>query len=106
MVPPKKAQETHQNLYPNGNESSFLPYRRGMVGKKFKAIITAGVEAGHPIPTNAHGEEMCISFHILGNCNSFCSRKKDHNNLGGGANHTKAEDETLLKWCKDCIPTE
>ena len=105
-APPKRAQETHRNLYPNGNESSFLPYRRGMVGKKFKAIITAGVEAGHPIPTNAHGEEMCISFHILGNCNSFCSRKKDHNNLGGGANHTKAEDETLLKWCKDCIPTE
>lgn len=100
-----RTQETHRSMYPNGNEAEFKAYRTAMAGKKFKTVIQAGVAKGHPIPKNHRGEEMCITFHVLGNCTSFCSRRNDHNTAGNG-NHTKAEDDALLKWCKECIPGE
>jgi hypothetical protein len=76
-----------------------------MVGKKFKQIISTGAQNGHPIPKSSRGEEMCVTFHVLGNCNSFGSRRNDHNKSGRG-NHTKAGDKLLLKWCEACIPVE
>jgi hypothetical protein len=105
-APAPRTQETHRNLYPNGNEAEFKVYRDAMAGRKFKKVITNGAQKGHPIPKNAGGQEMCVTFHVLGNCTSFCSRRGDHNVVGGGANHTKAEDKALLKWCKACILPE
>jgi hypothetical protein len=105
-APAPRTQETHRNLYPNGNEAEFKVYHDAMAGRKFKKVITDGAQKGHPIPKNARGQEMCITFHVLGNCTSFCSRCGDHNVVDGGANHTKAEDKALLKWCKACILPE
>jgi hypothetical protein len=99
---PSRTQETHRSLYPNGNKAEFKVYRAAMAGKKFKQVIQTTAQKGHPVPKNHRGEEMCLTFHVLGNCNSFCSRRSDHNNAGAG-NHTKADDDKLLKWCKECI---
>ena len=97
---------THRNVYPNGNEGAFLVYRRAMTGRKFKEIVDAGVEKGHKVPVNGQGVDMCVSFHVIGNCTSYCSRRADHNGLEGGTAHTAGEDDALLKWCKVCIPVE
>jgi hypothetical protein len=102
-TPRPRTQETHRNMYPNNNEAAFKVYRSAMAGKKFRQVINAGVQAGHSLPQNHRGEEMCVTFHVLGNCTSYCSRKGDHNSAGGG-NHTKADDDLLLQWCKHCIP--
>jgi hypothetical protein len=105
VTPRPRTQETHRNLYPNHNEAEYKVFWEAMVGKKFKQVITAGVQQGHPIPKNHRGEEMCVSFHVLGNCTSFCSCRTDHNGAGGG-NHTKADNNALLRWCKACITVE
>ena len=49
---------------------------------------------------------MCVTFHVIGNCTNQCNRRADHNGLDGGAKHTKAEDDALLKWLKACVPIE
>jgi hypothetical protein len=105
-APAPRVQETHRNMYPNGNEEAFKVYRTLMIGRKFKKVIDAGVQNGHLIPKNGRGDDMCVTFHVLGNCTSFCSRRSDHNTAGGRGNHTKADDDALLKWCKTCITAE
>jgi hypothetical protein len=102
-LPKPRTQETHCNLYPNNNEAEFKVFRVAMVGKKFRKIIQDGIAAGYLLPQNHRGEEMCVPFHVLGNCTSYCSRRNDHNGVGNG-NLTKADDDALLKWCKACIP--
>jgi hypothetical protein len=101
-----KPQETQHNTYPNGNEDAFAAYRARMTNnkKKFRAVIQEAETNGFPVPKNARGLDMCVTFHVLGMCNSYCNRRGDHHNLNGGAVHTKAEDETLLKWCEKAIP--
>jgi hypothetical protein len=101
----KWVQETQRNVYPNGNESEFVTYRARMAAgkKKFKEVISAADESGNPVPKNDRGQVMCVTFHVLGNCNNFCIRRGDHHNLNGGATHTKAEDDKLLKWCAKAI---
>lgn len=89
----------HRNTYPNGNEAAFVAFRERFSAKPIKVFVLEGVAAGHPVPKNAAGQDMCVSFHVLGNCNSRCNRGGDHHNLLGGTTHTKAEDEKLLKWC-------
>jgi hypothetical protein len=98
--PRAPVQETHRNLYPNNNEAEYKVFREAMAGKKFKPTILAGVANGHPLPKSSRGHEMCVTFHVLGNCTSFCSRRNDHNLAGGGINHTKADDDALLRGVK------
>jgi hypothetical protein len=38
-----RVQETHRNMYPNGNEEEFKVFRVAMIGKKFKQIINPKV---------------------------------------------------------------
>ena len=44
-------------------------------------------------PTTAAGNNMCMSFHVLGICNDACHQAADH------IVHTLAEDDTLRAWC-------
>jgi hypothetical protein len=46
------------------------------------------------VPNNNTGVEMCLSYHMKGNCNVNCSRKGDHKE------HTPAEDQAILRWCE------
>jgi hypothetical protein len=46
------------------------------------------------VPNNSAGVEMCLSYHMKGNCNVNCSRKGDHKE------HTPAEDQAILRWCE------
>jgi hypothetical protein len=103
---PRKAQEMQRNTYPNGNEEAFAVYRARMTNgkKKFKSVIQEAEAAGKPVPKNAKGWDMCVTFHVLGMCNNFCNRRSDHHGLNGGAVHTKAEDDALLRWCESAIP--
>ncbi len=50
---------------------------------------------------------MCLTFHLLGMCNSCCCHKKDHNDIeSGGAYHNADEDTRLLAWCaQNILPT-
>lgn len=100
-----RVQGVHRNTYPNDNLAKFLVYRKVMEssGKKFKTVI---LNATRPVPKNDRGLDMCVSFHVVGNCNTMCSRSGDHHNLDGGLTHTKTEDETLLEWCKANIKVD
>lgn len=51
-------------------------------------------------PENATGVEMCLSYHIKGMCNTACRRRGDHRD------HTPAEDESLLGWCRQHYKSE
>jgi hypothetical protein len=46
------------------------------------------------VPNNSAGVEMCLSYHMKGNCNVNCARKGDHKE------HTPAEDQAILRWCE------
>jgi hypothetical protein len=46
------------------------------------------------VPNNNAGGEMCLSYHMKGNCNVNCARKGDHKE------HTPAEDQAILRWCE------
>jgi hypothetical protein len=74
--------------------------------KKFKTVINDAEERGMPVPKNAKGGVMCVTFHVLGNCTNYCNRASDHHDLNGGTVHTKAEDDKLLQWCEKAIPSE
>jgi hypothetical protein len=54
----RNIQETHWNMYPNGNEEAFKVYRTLRIGCKFKKVVNAGVQNGHPIPKNGRGNDM------------------------------------------------
>jgi hypothetical protein len=103
---PRKVQEMQRNTYPNGNEEAFAVFRTRMANSKskFKKVIQEAEAAGKPVPKNNKGGDMCVPFHVLGLCNNFCNRRNDHNGLNGGAVHTKAEDDMLLRWCESAIP--
>lgn len=104
----RRVQETHRNVYPNRNEAAFMAVKhRVAAGKKrFKDIVLAAEAAGNPVPKNARGWDMCVTFHVIGNCSNICNRQRDHHDLAGGAKHTKAEDDKLLQWCERAVPVE
>ena len=54
----------------------------------------AAAAAGHPIPKNDDGIEICLSYHEEGFCWENCKRKKDHKK------HSAAEDERHHQWCQ------
>jgi len=64
----------------------------------FRAYDKAGrlgtVLAKHPVPTNAQGKPVCLSYHLRNACNSACPRAGDHRA------HTPAEDNIVLAWAK------
>ena len=41
-------------------------------------------------------QDMCVSFHVKGQCNNNCKCLLDHRA------HADADDEKLLAWCKEC----
>jgi hypothetical protein len=70
---------------------AFAPFRE--TGKRVREVIKAASAAGHTLPANDAGTDMCISFHVKGICNSACGRKRDH------ASHNNAETARLTEWC-------
>jgi hypothetical protein len=49
---------------------------------------------GVAYPTNAHQNNMCLTYHVQGICNTNCRNASDH------YAHTPAEDETFRSWCE------
>jgi hypothetical protein len=91
----------HRNEFPNAN---YDPYRRLKGNRTLKQLI---IDAGAPLPKNDRGHEMCLTFHLIGSCNSRCKCKRDHHDVEpGGKKHTAAEDTRLLAWCAQHITTE
>ena len=41
-------------------------------------------------------QDMCVSFHVKGQCNNNCKCLLDHRA------HADEDDEKLLAWCKEC----
>jgi hypothetical protein len=100
-APVDERQAVHSNMRPN---SAFEPHKRNRGNRTLKNLV---IDAGTAIPKNDRGQEMCLTFHLLGSCNSRCRRKKDHNDIEpGGSFHTPAEDKRLLDWCaQHILPT-
>jgi hypothetical protein len=46
-------------------------------------------------PNNSQGHPMCLTYHVIGVCNSRCKFATDH------CAHTAAEDETFRAWCAE-----
>jgi len=46
------------------------------------------------IPKNAHGDELCLAWHVIGMCNTSCKRSTTHGPLAA------ADEAALLEWCK------
>lgn len=66
------------------------------MGLSLKTVRDKAKAANKPVPQNATGTEMCLSYHISGFCWSNCSRKEDHRP------HSSEESKSLLAWCKEC----
>ena len=63
-------------------------------------VITRAAAAGHPLPKNDRGGDMCITFHVKGFCNANCRRSADHSPPGPARN--PAEEARLFTWCETC----
>jgi hypothetical protein len=94
-------QSVHRNEFQN---AAFESYQRLKGNRTLKDIIIA---AGERLPKNDRGHEMCLTFHMLGSCNSRCKRKKDHHNIESkGRKHNAEEDARLLAWCAQHVQAE
>ena len=64
---------------------------------RVKDILAVATE---PLPKSPHDpagkQDMCVSFHVKGQCNNNCKCLLDH------GTHTDEDDEKLLEWCKTC----
>jgi hypothetical protein len=99
--PAAARQSVHRNSWPN---AAFEPFARAKGARTLKDII---IRAGEPLPKNDRGHEMCLTFHMLGACNSRCKRKKDHHDIEPvGKKHTADEDAKLLAWCSKHVIAE
>ena len=89
---PTREREGDRTRVANNNyDATFQPFKDGTVtlGQARERARTAN----SPIPTNRHGTEMCLSYHVLGFCWSNCTRAQDHCTLA-------SRDKTKLKeWC-------
>ena len=74
----------------------FLPYKE--TGQRIRDILKKAKEAGNPLPKNAWGGDMCVSYHVKGVCNTNCGRKADHRP------HNAADKKKLLDWCILAFP--
>jgi hypothetical protein len=91
----------HRNTWPN---AAYEPHAHAKGDRTLKDLI---IQAGDALPKNDRGQEMCLTFHLLGSCNSRCKRRKDHHNIEpGGTRHTSEEDAKLLSWCSKHIKAE
>jgi hypothetical protein len=93
-------QSVHRNTWPN---AAYEEYARAKGDRTLKDLI---IQAGDALPKNDRGQEMCLTFHLLGSCNSRCKRRKDHHDIEGGKRHTPDEDAKLLSWCSRPITAE
>ena len=76
----------------NEYDATFQPYKDGTI--TLGQAREKARAANSPIPTNRHGTEMCLSYHVLGFCWSNCTRAQDHCPLA-------SRDKTKLKeWCE------
>jgi hypothetical protein len=73
----------------------YSPYRS--TGKRVRDVIKEAGAAGHKLPKNDAGSDMCISFHVKGICNSGCGRKSDHQA------HNDGETARLTSWCQSAF---
>jgi hypothetical protein len=97
-----RRQSPHINLHINSELSLF---RAKTGGKAIKKIVLDAKEAGHPVPTNSNGDEMCVTFHVFGSCSSNCQRRFDHHTLARAEKstckqHTPKEDAKMIAWCR------
>jgi len=65
---------------------AFCSYDRA---RRLSAVLTR-----HPIPTNAQGRLICLSYHMCNTCNSKCPHAGNHQV------HTPAKDNTILAWAR------
>jgi hypothetical protein len=70
------------------------------LGLMVKEVMARAVAAGHAIPKNDRGEDMCITYHVKGFCNMNCRRKGDHSPPGPA--RSPAEEAKLFAWCETC----
>jgi len=74
------------------DEQIFSTYKAlGIKSRPFKDKMK---EKGIALPTNARGETICLTYHVLGMCNERCKQASDH------APHDATENEQLRAWCE------
>jgi hypothetical protein len=69
----------------------YAPFRA--TGKRVREVIKTAIQAGHQLPKNDRGVDMCVSFHVKGVCNTNCGRNSDH------APHNADETARFVAWC-------
>jgi hypothetical protein len=82
----------------NYNATKFTSFKE--LGLMVREVIARAKTAGHPLPKNDRGVDMCITFHVKGFCNSNCQRHGDHSPPGPARN--PAEEARLHPWCVTC----
>ena len=94
--PPPPVSAAVANL--NYNSAKFTSFKD--LGLMVRDVITRAAAAGHPLPKNDRGGDMCITFHVKGFCNANCRRSADHSPPGPARN--PAEEARLFTWCETC----
>jgi len=82
----------------NYNATKFSSYKD--LGLMVREVIARAEASGNPLPKNDRGQDMCITFHVKGFCNSNCRRNGDHSPPGPERNPD--EEARLLAWCVTC----
>jgi hypothetical protein len=82
----------------NYNATKFSSFKE--LGLMVRDVIARAETAGHPLPKNDRGLDMCITFHVKGFCNANCRRNADHSPPGPVRN--PAEESRLHAWCETC----
>ncbi len=88
-APPAPPQEIVRNIM--YKDDIFGPFKE--MGIRAKVMKDSLRRCNVSYPTNSRGGNMCLTYHVLGICNSRCKHALDH------YAHSAAEDETFRAWC-------
>ena len=88
---------------PRYDEARFgtLRAKAAQEGIRARRVKEQCLQANPPValPKNADDNHMCLSFHILGMCNTRCSLKADHDRYREGRT-TDSELDQLQQWAE------
>lgn len=76
----------------------FLPFQTS--GVAIKKVKERCIKDKIALPRSHLGHQMCLAWHIKGQCNARCGARDDHKE------HDSKDDATLEAWCKEHFKAE
>ena len=87
-------------MHNHGNQPVQIKCSREFYNSKVKPIIKQGKESGIELPKNEEGKHECLTYCLVGECNSKCFRRKQHIPVKQNSNRFKQLLEFKKKAAK------